>query len=109
MNKEDLVLICASRAKTTQVNTKRIITAFIDTIKATVSKGEKVTLQGFGVFELKHRVQRKARNINTNETIIVPAQYIPYFRPSKEFKNRVEREEELLRNTKNIFEYLFKN
>ncbi len=109
MNKEELVLICNQKAKTTQVNTRRVITAFVDTIKEAVARNEKVTLQGFGVFELKFRAERTARNINTNETITVPAQYIPHFRPAKEFKFRAEREAELLKDDKYRFSRLFQS
>lgn len=103
MNKDELVLLCSNKAKTTQTNTRKIITAFVDTIKEVITSNEKVTLQGFGVFELKHRAERTARNINKNETITVPAQYIPHFRPSKEFKSRVLKEDEPSKDLKKFF------
>ena len=109
MNKEELVLICNQKTKTTQVNTRRVITAFVDIIKETVARNEKITLQGFGVFELKLRAERTARNINKGETIRIPASFIPHFRPAKEFKIRVEREAELLKDDKYRLSQLFQS
>ena len=90
MNKEDLVFELSRKANVTQVEAKRIITAFIEIIEKTVSKGEKVTLQGFGVFKLQHRASRTARNINENKVIQLPPTTIPVFIPSKIFKEQVE-------------------
>lgn len=105
MDKQELVLFCAQKAKTTQVNTKRIITAFVDTLKKAIIRNEKVTLQGFGVFELKYRAERTARNISKNIAVRIPATYIPHFRPSKKFKDRVEREIDLSEDINNIFKH----
>ena len=90
MNKEELVQELAKKAKVTQVDAKKIVTAIIETIETTVANGEKVTLQGFGVFKLQHRAARTARNINENKVIQLPPTTIPVFIPSKIFKERVE-------------------
>ena len=90
MNKEELVYILASKAKVTQVDAKKVVTSFIEIIEKTVSKGEKVTLQGFGVFKLQYRASRTARIINENKVIQLPETTIPVFIPSKIFKEQVE-------------------
>ena len=90
MNKEEIVQELAAKVRVTQVDAKKIINALIDTIEKTVSKGEKVTLQGFGVFKLQHRASRTARIINENKVIRLPETTIPVFIPSKTFKCYVE-------------------
>lgn len=90
MNKDELVHMLAVKAKVTQVDARKVITAFIETIEKTVAKGEKVTLQGFGVFKLQHRASRTARIINENKVIRLPETTIPVFIPSKIFKEQVE-------------------
>lgn len=90
MNKVELVIMLSAKAKVTQVDAKKVVTAFIEIIEKTVSKGEKVTLQGFGVFKLQHRASRTARIINENKVIRLPETTIPVFIPSKMFKERVE-------------------
>ena len=91
MNKEEIVQELAAKVRVTQVDAKKIINALIDTIEKTVSKGEKVTLQGFGVFKLQHRASRTARIINDNKVIRLPETTIPVFIPSKIFKEQVEK------------------
>ena len=90
MNKEEFVQELSKKARVTQVDAKKVLTAFIETVEKTVSKGEKVTLQGFGVFKLQRRASRTARIINENKVIRLPETTIPVFIPSKIFKEQVE-------------------
>ena len=90
MNKDELVHMLAAKAKVTQVDAKKVVTAFIEIIEKTVSMGEKVTLQGFGTFKVQHRAERTARIISENREIRIPATNLPVFIPSKMFKERVE-------------------
>ena len=90
MNKEELVHMISVNAKVTQVDAKKVLTAFIETVEKTVSKGKKVTLQGFGTFKVQHRAERTARIISENKEIRIPAKNLPVFIPSKMFKERVE-------------------
>lgn len=90
MNKDELVHRIAVNLKVTQVDAKKIVTAVIETIETTVANGEKVTLQGFGIFKLKHRAERTARLISEDKAIRIPATIIPVFIPSKNFKEQVE-------------------
>ena len=90
MNKEEFVQELSKKARVTQVDAKKVLTAFIETVEKTVSKGEKVTLQGFGVFKLQRRASRTARIINENKVIRLPETTIPVFIPSKLFKEQVE-------------------
>ena len=51
---------------------------------------QSVYLRGFGSFIVKKRAEKKARNISKNTTIVIPEHYIPSFRPSKKFVNKVK-------------------
>ena len=61
MNKEELVQEVAKKANVTQKEAAEVITAWVDTIQKTVAKGKKVTLVGFGTFEVTERAARTGK------------------------------------------------
>ena len=89
MTKADLVDSISSKTGVDKVSALVILESFMAEVKKSVSKGEDVTLRGFGSFLLKHRSEKTARNISKNTTVIVPAHDIPSFKPSKEFINSI--------------------
>ena len=89
MTKADLVDSISSKTGVDKVSALIILESFMAEVKKSVSKGEDVTLRGFGSFLLKHRSEKTARNISKNSTVIVPAHDIPSFKPSKEFINSI--------------------
>ena len=89
MNKEELVQEVAKKANVTQKEASEVITALIDTVQKTVSKGKKVTLVGFGTFESRKRAARKGRNPQTGKEIKIPAKTVPAFSAGKKFKTVV--------------------
>ncbi|MBU1936989.1 HU family DNA-binding protein, partial [bacterium] len=68
---------------------EEMLDAILDTIKDTVSDGDKVTLVGFGTFAMSERSARRGRNPRTGDTIDIPAKKVPRFVPGKEFKDAV--------------------
>ena len=62
MNKEELVQEIAKKAKVTQKEAAEVLNGFIETVQKSVSKGQKVTLVGFGTFEARKRAARTGRN-----------------------------------------------
>ncbi|MDQ2748969.1 MAG: HU family DNA-binding protein, partial [Actinomycetota bacterium] len=60
--------------------------AVLDTIYAAVSKGERVVLTGFGIFEKRHRAARKARNPATGASVHVKKTAVPAFKAGTQFK-----------------------
>ena len=62
-----------------------VVEAAMDSIKASLIKGNPVYLRGFGSFIIKHRAQKAARNITKQTTMTIPAHDIPAFKPSKTF------------------------
>jgi len=90
MNKEELVKAVATAAKLSQKDTAEIISATIETIQKTVSKGKKVTLVGFGTFEARKRAARVGRNPQTGKEIKIAAKTVPAFSAGKKFKELVK-------------------
>jgi DNA-binding protein HU-beta len=92
MNKNGLIAEIAKRTGSSKADIGRTIDAEIRVIRETVSKGERVSLVGFGTFERKRRNRRVARNPRKPATpIVVPARDLPWFVPGKEFKEMVAR------------------
>ena len=89
MNKTELIAIAAENAGMTKKDTERVLNAAIDAITASLVKGEKVQLSGFGTFETKDREARIGRNPHTKEAIDIPATRVPSFKASKALKDNV--------------------
>ena len=89
MNKTELIAAVAESAGLTKKDTERVLNACIDAITASLVKGEKVQLSGFGIFEVKAREARVGRNPRTKETIEIPATRTPAFKASKALKDAV--------------------
>ena len=91
MNKQDLVLQVANKMQVTQKQSEEMLSTVLDSIVKSVSKGNKVTLVGFGTFEARKRKQRKGRNPQTGQEIEIPASTVPRFSAGKQFKQSVNR------------------
>ena len=92
MNKSDLILkILESEPNLFKKDASKIVNVFFDTISDAISKGERVELRGFGVFDVKHREARIARNPKNGEPVAVPAKKVPFFRMGKEMKDRINK------------------
>ena len=89
MNKTELIAAAAESAGLTKKDTERVINAALDAITASLVKGEKVQLSGFGTFEVKAREARIGRNPHTKEAIEIPATNVPVFKASKALKDTV--------------------
>ena len=89
MNKEELVQEIAKKAKVTQKEAAEVLNGFIETVQKSVSKGQKVTLVGFGTFEPRKRAARNGRNPQTGKEIKIPAKTVPVFSAGKKFKEVV--------------------
>lgn len=87
MNKTELIAIAAEATGMTKKDTERVLNAAIDAITASLVKGEKVQISGFGTFEAKDREARIGRNPHTKEAIDIPATRVPAFKASKALKD----------------------
>jgi DNA-binding protein HU-beta len=90
MTKAEIVAEIANKTGIEKVSIQATVEAFMDAIKASLSKGDNVYLRGFGSFIIKKRAKKTGRNISKNTTIIIPAHNIPSFKPAKTFVTEVK-------------------
>jgi DNA-binding protein HU-beta len=90
MNKQGIVEAVHALLGTTKVQAEQVVDGIIDTIIASLKKGEEVSIAGLGIFSVKQRAARAARNPRTGETVQVPAMKVPKFRPAKALKDSVK-------------------
>jgi DNA-binding protein HU-beta len=89
MNKSDLINAIAESTGLTKADSNRVIDAFVGAVQKTLSKGEKVTLVGFGTFETSKREARKGRNPKTGAVIQIPARKVAKFRAGSKLAESV--------------------
>jgi DNA-binding protein HU-beta len=89
MNKGELVSVVAKKTNLTKKETELALTVILETIIDTLASGEKVTLVGFGSFEVRERKAREGVNPDTREKIEIPASKLPAFSVGKFFKKRL--------------------
>ena len=68
---------------------ERALDTFFDEIAERLAQGGRVELRGFGVFSTRHRDARKGRNPRTGEAVSVPEKRVPYFKPGKDMRARL--------------------
>ena len=90
MNKTELVAEIAAKANLSKKDAEAALTATIATVTETLKKGDKVSLVGFGTFDVKERPARTGRNPKTKETIEIAASRVPQFKAGKSLKDLVK-------------------
>ena len=90
MTKADIVNEISKTTGIEKVTVQKTVEAFMEAVKNSLAKNKNVYLRGFGSFVVKKRAEKTARNISKNTTIIIPAHYIPSFKPSKTFVTKVK-------------------
>lgn len=91
MTKSDIVDIVSSSTGISKFETEAVVKGFMDTVIDSMKKGENIELRGFGSFKVVKRAQRVARNPKTNQEVMVPAQFVPVLKVSKDFKSAVNK------------------
>ena len=71
---------------------EKVVDVFFDEIAARLAEGGRVELRGFGAFSTREREARKGRNPRTGESVEVPGKRVPYFKPGKEMRHRLNAE-----------------
>jgi DNA-binding protein HU-beta len=90
MQKTDFIKAVAERTGISQKETRQVIDAALDVIAEQLKKGEKVTLTGFGTFEVRHRQAREGVNPQTRQKITIAATRTPGFSASSTLKESVK-------------------
>ncbi|MBA4765535.1 integration host factor subunit beta [Qipengyuania huizhouensis] len=68
---------------------EQVVDIFFEEISERLSEGGRVELRGFGAFSVRDRQARQGRNPRTGELVDVPAKRVPYFKPGKEIRERL--------------------
>ncbi|MBK7182720.1 MAG: integration host factor subunit beta [Bacteroidetes bacterium] len=91
MTKADIINEIAEKTGIEKVAVQATVEAFMKSVRNSMVAGENVYLRGFGSFIVKKRAEKTGRNISKNTTIIIPAHYIPAFKPAKTFSEKVKK------------------
>jgi nucleoid DNA-binding protein len=94
VTKKEIVKTISEEIGLTQLKTKEIVQKTFDAIVETLVEEGRIELRNFGVFEVKKRAPRKARNPRTGEKVFVPQKFVVTFKPGKEMEERVRLLEE---------------
>ncbi len=94
MTKKEIVKTISDQIGLTQLKTKEIVQKTFDAIVETLVIDGRIELRNFGVFEVKKRAARKARNPRTGDKVLVPEKFVVTFKPGKEMEARVRQLEE---------------
>ena len=89
MTKVELIAQVAEKTGTSKKASEEAVAAVLASITEALQNGEKVSLVGFGTFEVKERAERTCLNPQTKETINVPASKAPSFKAGKALKDAV--------------------
>ena len=89
MTKKEIVKTISEEIGLTQLKTKEIVQKTFDAIVETLVEDKRIELRNFGVFEVKRRAARKARNPRTGDKVYVPEKFVVTFKPGKEMEERV--------------------
>lgn len=94
MTKKEIVKAISDELGLTQLKTKEIVQKTFDAIVETLVEDRRIELRNFGVFEVKKRAARKARNPRTGERVDVEEKFVVTFKPGKEMEERVRQLDE---------------
>ena len=90
MNKAELIAIMAEDAKISKKAAEAALNAFTGAVEGALAKGDKVTLVGFGTFDVKKRAARTGRNPRTKEVIEIKAAKLPVFKAGAGLKKAID-------------------
>lgn len=89
MTKADLIEKVATDTKVSKAEAARMLNSVFDNLTSALSKGDSVTLVGFGTFSVSRRAARKGRNPQTGAVINIAASKVPRFKAGKALKDAV--------------------
>lgn len=90
MNKQAIIEAVHGVLGSTKVQAEAVVDKVIESITASLQKGEEVSIAGLGIFSVKQRAARQARNPRTGEMVQVAAMKVPKFRAAKALKDAVK-------------------
>ena len=89
---ELLQALCADNPDLRPEEVEQVVDVFFEEITQRLAEGGRVELRGFGTFSTRERDARTGRNPRTGDSVEVPAKRVPYFKPGKEMRERLNPE-----------------
>ena len=90
MTKADVIAEIADKTGIDKADVSVTVEAFFNVVKSSMAEGENIYVRGFGSFVNKKRAKKIARNISKNTAIVIDEHYVPSFKPSKVFTNKIK-------------------
>ena len=90
MTKTDLIAQVAANTEMSKKSAEQAVNAVFEALGKAMAEGEKITISGFGTFEVRERAARTGRNPHTGEAIEIAAAKVPAFKPGKALKDAIQ-------------------
>ena len=90
MTKADIITQISDQTGIDKADVSTAVEAFFSVVKNSMAEGENIYVRGFGSFVNKKRAKKVARNISKNTAIIIDEHFIPSFKPSKVFVEKIK-------------------
>ncbi len=90
MTKADVINEIADKTGIDRLDVQASVEAFVSVVKNSMADGENIYIRGFGSFVNKKRAKKIARNISKNTAIVIEEHFIPSFKPSKVFVEKIK-------------------
>ncbi len=90
MTKADIITQISDQTGIDKSDVSTAVEAFFSVVKNSMAEGENIYVRGFGSFVNKKRAKKVARNISKNTAIIIDEHFIPSFKPSKVFIEKIK-------------------
>ena len=91
MTKADIINEISEKTGIEKLIVQTTVESFMKVVRNNMAEGKNIYLRGFGTFVVKKRAEKTGRNISKNTTVIIPAHFIPAFKPAKTFAEKVKK------------------
>ncbi len=91
MTKADIINEISEKTGIEKLVVQTAVESFMRVVRNNMADGKNIYLRGFGTFVVKKRAEKTGRNISKNTTVIIPAHFIPAFKPAKTFAEKVKK------------------
>ncbi len=95
MTKADVITEISEKTGIDKADVQVTVEAFFSVVKNSMADGENIYVRGFGSFVNKKRAQKIARNISKNTAMVIEEHYVPSFKPSKIFTEKIKNSSKL--------------
>ena len=95
MTKAEVISQIADKTGIDKADVQTTVEAFFTVVKSNMAEGENIYVRGFGSFVNKKRAKKIARNISKNTAIVIDEHYVPTFKPSKVFVEKIKGSEKI--------------